>query len=63
MNTNMNIWTVICEYDYKYKYLSLTKPKINMLLYIKAVKIIKNYAYMCHSMQLMVFGWICVDKN
>ena len=33
MNTNTNIWTAICEYEYKY--LSHTKPKRNMLLYIK----------------------------
>ena len=56
MNTNTNIWTVIREYEYKYKYLSHTKPKKNMLLYIKVVKVKKNDAYMCHSMQFMVFG-------
>ena len=42
MNTNMNIWTVICEYKYEYEYLSHTKPKINMLLYKKAVKVRKK---------------------
>ena len=52
MNMNTNIWTVICEYKYEYQYLSHTKPKINMLLYKKkAVKVRKNYSYMCHSMQ------------
>ena len=34
---NTNIWTVICKYEYS----SHTKPKINMLLYIKAVKVRK----------------------
>ena len=56
MNTNTNIWTVIREYKYEYEYLSHTKPKINMLLYKKAVKVRKKYTYMCHSMQFMVFG-------
>ena len=56
MNTNTNIWTVIREYEYEYKYLSHTKPKINMLMYIKAIKVGKNNAYMCHSIQFMVFG-------
>ena len=41
MNMNTNIWTVIREYEYKCEYLSHTKPKINMLLYIKVVKVIK----------------------
>ena len=61
MNLNMNIWTVICENQYEYEYLSHTKPKINMLMYKKAVKVRKKYSYMCHSLQFMVFGWNCVD--
>ena len=63
MNTNTNIWTVIREYEYEYEYgyLSYTKPKINKLLYIKAIKVGKNNAYLCQSMQFMVFGWSCVD--
>ena len=56
MNTNMNIWTVICEYEYEYEYLSHTKPKINKLLFIKAIVVGKNSAYLCQSMQFMVFG-------
>ena len=49
---NTNIWTVFCKCEYKYKYLSPTKSQINMLLYIKAIKVgEKNNAYMCHSMQ------------
>ena len=53
---NTNIWTVIHEYKYEYKYLSHTKPKINNLLYIKAIQVGKNNAYLCQSMQFMVFG-------
>ena len=56
MNTNTNIWTVIRKYEYEYEYLSHTKPKINKLLYIKAIKVGKNNAYLCQSMQFMVFG-------
>ena len=52
----MNIWTGISEYKYEYIYLSHSKPKINMLLYIKTIKVVKSNAYMCHSMQFMVFG-------
>ena len=56
MNTNTKNWTAIREYEQKYKYLSHTKPKINMLMYIKAIKVGKNNAYICHSIQFMVFG-------
>ena len=56
MNTNTNIWTVIRKYEYKYEYLSHTKPKINILLYIKAIKVREKNAYMCHSMQFLVCG-------
>ena len=62
MNTHTIIWTVISKYKYKYEYLSHTKPKINMLLYIynivyiyKPIQVGKNNAYMCHSLQFMVF--------
>ena len=61
MNTNTKIWTLMREYEYEYKYLSHTKPKINKLLYIKAIKVGKNNAYLCQSMQFMVFGWSFVD--
>ena len=55
MNTNTNIWTLICEYKYEYKYSSHTKPKINLLLYIEAIKV-KNIAYMC---QYEIYGiWL-----
>ena len=54
MNTNMNIWTFIREYEFEY--LSHTKPKINKLLYIKAIRVGKNNAYLCQSMQFMIFG-------
>ena len=60
MNTNTYIWTVFCKYKYKYKYLSETRPQINMLLYIKAIQVGKQNAYMCHSMQYIVIGGICV---
>ena len=56
MNTNTKIWNLMREYEYEYKYLSHTKPKINMLLYIIVVKVRKNKAYLCQSMQFMVFG-------
>ena len=56
MNLNTKIWTLMREYEYEYKYLSHTKPKINKLLYIKAIKVGKNNAYLCQSMQFMVFG-------
>ena len=49
------------EYEYGYNNLIHTKPKINRLLYIKAIKFGKNNAYLCQSMQFMVFGWSCVD--
>ena len=44
------------KYEYKYKYLSHTKPKINKLLNIKAIRVGKNNAYLCQSKQFMVFG-------
>ena len=56
MNTNMNIQTVICEYEYKY--LSHTKPKINMLLNIKAVQareIMHICAIVCNIWYLVKF--------
>ena len=56
MNTNTKILTLMRKYKYEYKYLSQTKPKINKLLYIKAIKVGKNNAYLCQSMQFMVFG-------
>ena len=56
MNTNTKIWTLMRKYEYKYKYLSHNKPKINKLLYIKAIRVGKNNAYLCQSMQFMVFG-------
>ena len=61
MNTNTKILTLMREYKYEYKYLSQTKPKMNKLSYIKAIKVGKNNAYLCQSMQFMVFGWSCVD--
>ena len=39
LNTNTKIWTVIQNNKYKYKYLSQTKPKINVPLDIKALKV------------------------
>ena len=56
MNMNTKIWTLMREQEYKYKYLSHTKPKKNKLLYIKAIRVGKNNAYLCQSMQFMVFG-------
>ena len=56
MNTNTNIWTVIREYEYEY--LSQTKPKINMLLYIKVVKVGKIMhicAIVCNLWYLVEF--------
>ena len=41
---NTNIWTVIRKYEYEYEYLSHTKPKINVLLYIKVRKVRKIIA-------------------
>ena len=35
--------------------LGVGPPHIYMLLYIKAIKVRKNYAYIGHSMQVMVF--------
>ena len=43
MNTNTNNLTVICKYEYKY--LSNTKPKRNMLFYLKAIKVTQNKTY------------------
>ena len=52
LNINTNIWTVIHKNEYKY--LSQTKPKINVPLDIKAIQVFKkNYAYMCHSMRFI----------
>ena len=58
---NTKIWTVIREYEYEYKYLSHTKPKINMLMYIKAIKVGKNNAYVSlsvHGPAQLIFCWI-----
>ena len=58
MNMNTNIWTVIREYEYKYEYLSQTKPKINMLLYIKVGKVGKIMhicAIVCNLWYLVEF--------
>ena len=55
MNMNTNILTVIRKYEYEYEDLSHTKPKINRIVY-ESCKSQKNNAYMCHSMQFMVFG-------
>ena len=46
IHTNTNIQTGIHKYKYKYEYLSHTKPKINMLLYMKAITVGKDNAYM-----------------
>ena len=57
---NTNIWTVICKYKYKYKYLSNTIPKINMLLYIKAIKVSYNAIYgillnLCRLIKILIY--------
>ena len=55
MNTNTNIWTVIREYEYEYKYLSHTKPKINMLLYMRGF-----YGFwftICWLIQIPIYIW------
>ena len=57
MNTNMNIWTVICKYEYKYEYLSHTKPKINVLFYIIIVKVRK----IMHICALVYNLWYLVE--
>ena len=56
MNMNTKIWTLMREQEQEYKYSSHTKPKINKLLYIKAITVGKNNAYLCQSIQFMVFG-------
>ena len=52
-----DIWTVIREYEYEYEYLSQTKPKINMLLYIKVVKVRK----MMHICAIVCNLWYMVE--
>ena len=57
MNTITNIWTVIREYEQKYGYLLHTKPKINVLLYIKVVKVRK----IMHICALVCSLWYLVE--
>ena len=66
MNTNSNIWTVIRKYEYKYEYLSQTKPKINMLLYIKVEKVGKIMhicAIVCNLWYLVEFVQTYTNTN
>ena len=66
MNTNTNIWTVIREYEYEYEYLSHTKPKINMLLYIKVRKVRKIMhicAIVCNLWHLVEFVQTYTNTN
>ena len=66
MNTNTNIWTVIREYEYEYEYLSHTKPEINMLFYIKVVKVIKIMhicAIVCNLWYLVEFVLTHTNTN
>ena len=66
MNTNTKIWTLMREYEYEYKYLSHTKPKINMLLYIKVVKVRKIMhicAIVCNLWYLVEFVKTYTNTN
>ena len=54
------------EYEYEYKYLSHTKPKINMLFYIKVVKVRKIMhicAIVCNLWYLVEFVQTYTNTN
>ena len=64
---NTNIWTVIFKYEYEYEYYSHTKPKINMLLYLKAIKvggeIMHIFAIVCNLWYLVEVVFTYTNTN